>query len=273
MRIVVTGASGSLGCVVMRALLSAGHLVVPIDRRAGSESSLGTLIADLTRATGWGEAFENCDVVVHLANSMSRKRPTVDPCFAENMAMNFNVGEAARLAGVRTLIFASTVQVMTGERRTSNPMARSALTCLPLDGGHAAVPSNPYALSKTLTEEMLRYYVRNTAMTAVAVRFPYLCHAVPALPEQPMGQWRLDEAFTWLTYADAARLVQAIVARPPIGFRIYFPAAPRPMLAGEVETLRAQYFAGVPTCEGKALNAFVDISAITRDTGWAPMDL
>lgn len=273
MKIVVTGAGGRLGRYVVRELAGAGHEVTGIDKLAGGESPVRLLAVDLLDAPRVMAALAGAEAVVHLANHIDPTAAVPDPAYSENVVMNFNVFEAARVAGARRFIFASSVQAMTSDHRRSWVRDRSPLQWLPLDGDHPAIPTNPYALSKAAGEDLLRYYVRKGGFSAVAIRFPKLT----VEPPPPEGwQWddaRLDEAFTWLTFADAARLVGAALAAAPAGFRVYFPAAPRPWIAGEVEALRQRYFPEVPVKGGGAVRSFVDCSAISRETGWAPRDL
>jgi nucleoside-diphosphate-sugar epimerase len=162
---------------------------------------------------------------------------------------------------------------MRGERLISDPVTRSTLPWLPLDGNIPAFPSNPYALSKCIGEDMLRYNVRHSEITAVSLRFPFLMAKSPTRTLPPKHCQRLDEAFTWLTYADGARLIRNVLVAPLRGFHIYFPAAPQPMVAGEVESLRQQFFPGVPLKVPAPLTSFVDLSAIQADTGWTPRDV
>lgn len=273
MKIVVTGAGGRLGRCVVRELVAAGHEITGIDKVAPDGNPVRMLTLDLLDAPRIMSALAGAEAVVHLGNHIDPTAAAPDPSYSENVVMNFNVFEAARVAGARRFIFASSVQAMTSDHRRSDARARSPLPWLPLDGDHPAIPTNPYALSKAAGEDLLRYYVRKGGFSAVAIRFPKLT----VEPPPPAGwQWdeaRLDEAFTWLTFADGARLVAATLAAAPAGFRVYFPAAPRPWMAGEVEALRQRYFPEVPVKGGGALRSFADCRAILQETGWAPRDL
>ncbi|MEY4940824.1 MAG: hypothetical protein RIQ93_2559, partial [Verrucomicrobiota bacterium] len=136
-----------------------------------------------------------------------------------------------------------------------------------------AAPTNPYALSKAAGEDMLRYYVRKGLPSAVAIRFPKLTHEPPPVSGWNWADARWDEAFTWLTFADAARLVSATISTAPAGFRVYFPAASRPWMPGSIAELRQRYFGDTPVRDGNPLQSFVDCSLIQDETGWSPRDL
>lgn len=272
MKVVVTGAAGNLGSRVMSELRSAGHEVLGLDRKFAGFSRRWRRI-NLMDGASVMKALVGAEAVVHLGNHPGRSRRMPDHVLPENVAMNFNVFEAARTAGVRLIVYASSVQVMRGERLISDPATNSTLPWLPLDGNIPAAPSNPYALSKSIGEDMLRYNVRHAEITAVSLRFPCLVANPPSRLIQPKQCPRLDEAFTWLTYADGARLIRAVLVAPLRGFHIYFPAAPLPMVAGEVETLRQQFFPRVPLKAPAPLASFVDGRALREDTGWTPRDV
>lgn len=274
MKVVVTGAAGNLGRRVMSELRAAGHEVLGLDRKFAGFSRRWRRV-NLLDGPRVMKALVGAEAVVHLGNhpGPGRSGRLPDPVLAENVAMNFNVFEAARTAGVRLIVYASSVQVMRGERLICDPVANSTLPWLPLDGNIPAAPSNPYALSKCIGEDMLRYNVRHAEITAVSLRFPCLVAKPPTRHLQPRQCPRLDEAFTWLTYADGARLIRAVLVAPLRGFRIYFPAAPLPMVAGEVESLRRQFFPGVPLKVPAPLTSFVNGRALLEDTGWTPRDV
>lgn len=271
MKVVVTGASGHLGVPTLQELRAAGHEVLALDCNGGAPGS-GRII-DLCHAGDARDAIAGAEAVVHLANHPYFHPRQARPQFSENITMNFNVFEAARATGAKLIVFASSIQAIRSERRASDPVVRSTLPWLPLDSDLPAQPTNPYALSKHLGEEMLRYYARNTDVTAVAIRFPYLLPTPPP-PEglKDKNPW-LDEAFTWLTFADAARLIAAVLAAPLRGFHTFLPAAPRPRVADTAEALRQRHFVGVPLRSPAPLASLVDCRVIERATGWTPRDL
>lgn len=205
--------------------------------------------------------------VLHLANHVNARVAEPQVILAENAAMNAHVAEAARLAGAARLVFASSVQVFTGERTTTEPDQPSELAYLPLDGELPPLLSNAYAASKAAGEDLLRHYARSGEMTCVALRLPWLMNERRV---REIDVKRADEAFTWLTYADAAQLALAALTAPLSGYRCYFAASELPWAAEPVEELRRRFFPGVPVRGALPLRSFVDNSAALRELGWRP---
>jgi nucleoside-diphosphate-sugar epimerase len=269
MTLLVTGAGGRLGRVLCRLLQDAGMAVRGLDIRADDAGDPPVQAVNLLDPAATRAAVDGADGVVHLANhTSSYYGADGQQVFRENAAMNFSVFEAAGDMGVRQVIFASSVQAFRSERQLRDH-APSRLPRLPLDGELPAAPTNPYALSKAVGEDQLRYLVRTRNIAGVALRLPML------LPHPPSPQWTLnpdvflDEAFSWLTYEDAARCIVALVRRRAPGYRTYFPAHPRPWIGGDVEDLRRLHFPDVP-CASLPLASFVDNGALARDVDWRP---
>jgi UDP-glucose 4-epimerase len=270
MNVVVTGAAGKLGRHVVRELRAAGHQVVGLDRRY-----LGLLPGrrrvDLRDPAQADRRLAGAEAVVHLGNHPYFRPGEGERVFEENMRMNRNTFDAACRHGARQIIFASSIQAVRSEQRLLDA-GGCRLPWLPLDGDLPAAPTNPYARSKSMSEDLLRECAARHPLSAVALRFPYLVQEPPpanATLENPF----LDEAFTWLSFADGARLIRALLAAPRPGFRIYLPAAARPRVAGDAEGLRLKYYPSIPLKSPPPLASLVDCSAIFRDTGWTPRDL
>ena len=268
MRVMVTGASGNIGSRACVALLDAGHNVVATDITETNPISVPLHIADLRDRDAMAGLFDGIDAVVHLGNRSSFRPRDTQIVFNENIAMNTNVFQGAVDAGVRRLIFASSIQVVLGEvypARTDGEMQSFAY--LPMDGDMPADPPNPYGLSKQVGEVMLSYLARRyDPLSAVALRFPM---TVPEPRPQPIKR----EAFTYLTCGDAGRLICAILASDLPGFRVYLPANTRlPEGMSAAETIRQIYPDAELRRPIEQIDSLADVSRITADTGWTPED-
>ncbi|MDQ7851201.1 MAG: SDR family oxidoreductase, partial [Armatimonadota bacterium] len=131
MKILVTGAAGYVGSVLTPLLASHGHEVVAIDcnedrlRRLEAALPFGSHVElypysldDLARKPA---LFKGVEGVVHLAGVSGDAAAETDPAqtWHVNVESAFAVGRAAKKAGVRRFLFASTAaiyQVPTGHR-------------------------------------------------------------------------------------------------------------------------------------------------------------
>jgi nucleoside-diphosphate-sugar epimerase len=197
--------------------------------------------------------------------------------------MMMNVVHAAFESGVNRIVHASSIQVITRNTpnwHTNEMAAPSSLPYLPADGDIPANPGNDYGLSKQACEELLRFYATKHAMDCVAIRFPWLARPewIARMREGAQGRGPgmmvcSDECFAFLSTTDAARLIKAILDTPLKGYRVYMPAAKRPRTNRPVADLVKEYDQGVSLRKKpEEMESLVDISRITGETGWEPLD-
>ena len=113
MKVLVTGASGNGGQAVCRELLAAGFAVRMADVAPPPASLEGAefMRCDTRTPDDCRHAVEGADAVVHLAAWHSAHRPPVSDAtiFAVNVDGTFHILEAAREAGIRAGVFASSM--------------------------------------------------------------------------------------------------------------------------------------------------------------------
>ena len=116
-RIIVTGGSGKLGRHVVRRLREDGHDVVVLDRAGAADGDV--VLTDLTdygpvvdAVTGIDEPHQGVDAVVHLAAVPAPGRIPDSATFHHNMVTTYNVFQAARRAGVKRIVHASSETVL-----------------------------------------------------------------------------------------------------------------------------------------------------------------
>jgi nucleoside-diphosphate-sugar epimerase len=278
MRVLLTGTSGRIGHYVCGVLAEAGFEIRAVDRRYRAGLPVRLEVADLLDREGCYRLLEGMDAVVHLANYPSADAADAQRLMSDNLTMNMNVFQACSEMGVKQVVFASTIQTVTGDRRfrPDGPQERSGLAYLPMDGNLPPNPGNAYALSKVLSEEMLRFFAGRGSFNAVALRLPWVVAAgSPSPRQQPtirIGEHHLlDEGFTYLPVADCARLVEAVLRRAPGGFRTFQPSARRPWHAAPIPELVARFYPDVPLKRPvEELEGLCDNSGITDETGWEP---
>jgi nucleoside-diphosphate-sugar epimerase len=274
MKITLTGAAGKLGDPVCRALVEAGHQVRGVDQRMRRDLPVPIEVVNLLDREACYRVLEGADAVVHLANHAHEYMPDKQRLLVDNVAMNTNVFQAAYEVGVQNIVFSSSIQAL-GVGRKEGKAHRPTLAYLPIDGDLPAQPTNVYGLSKQLSEEMLRYYARELGMNCIVLRFPFLSKdAIDAgWGPRPVPTDRINEAWSHLSLADASALIVAILAAPLTGFRIYCPAARSNRLGQPITPLIKTYFEDIPIKKPlDAIDSFFDLSRITEETGWEPMD-
>jgi nucleoside-diphosphate-sugar epimerase len=277
--ILVTGATGKLGTAVCRALLERGLAVRATDLKFVADFPVRVELGDLRDELFVYRTVEGCDAVVHLGNhpnalvGLSKQR-----LLAENLAMNANVFHAAIDLGLRSLVFASSVQAMV--RRDPRPEGTPpAIPYLPLDGD---VPYNPglntYAQSKEFAERMLRLFCESSSqLSATAIRFPmlvtdWLLRRFSLLPRVPAAWIDFEECTAHLFMEDAGRLVADVVEQRLPGYHQYFPAQMMELHGYPLSRMVAEHYSHAELRQPlESMSSLIDNSAITRELGWAPL--
>ena len=159
MRVVVTGGSGKLGRFVVDDLVANGYDVLNVDAVRAEPSRSAYLKVDLT---DYGQVLEAltgvdeqgpADAVVHLAAIPAPGMRSNAATFANNAPSTYNVFAAARAAGIKNVVWASSETVLGLPFDTPPPYA-------PIDEEYAPRPESTYSVVKTLEEEMARQFCR-----------------------------------------------------------------------------------------------------------------
>ncbi len=168
MRIVVTGGAGFIGSHIADAYVAAGHDVTVIDDLSSGHlenvpeqarfENLDIRSADAARVI---EELRP-DVLNHHAAQMNVRISVERPAFDAdvNILGLLNLLEAARRAGTRKVVFASSGGTVYGEPQT-----------FPCPESHPTHPVCPYGVSKLCGEHYLYYYSRIFGLRYVALRY------------------------------------------------------------------------------------------------------
>lgn len=114
-RVMVTGGSGFLGSHIADALAARGYQVIIFDRQPSPylQPDQEMVIGDILESDMVAEAMAGCDIVFHLAAladlNVAHSQPVETARL--NVLGTANLLEAARKAGVKRFMFASTVYV------------------------------------------------------------------------------------------------------------------------------------------------------------------
>lgn len=167
MRVLVTGAGGTLGQALAPALAAEGHEPVMFDVRT-LETPYRSVEGDVRRLQDVRRAMQGVDLVVHGAalHGIHLRDHTPQEFHELNVTGTFNAWEAAAEAGVRGLVFSSTMGVYGETRLPSDEHSVVALReDLPL------LPGDIYGLTKVVGEEMCRYHGRRHGIGSIALRY------------------------------------------------------------------------------------------------------
>lgn len=206
-RIIVTGASGSIGSRVLDALQADERVgsVVGIARRPPDDerrSKVDWAALDLTTAAGLDARFEGADAVVHLA---WRIQPSwdVQAMRRVNVDGSFRVFEAVARAGVPALVHASSIGAY-GPGPKGPPVDES----WPL-GGHTG---HPYAVQKAEVEGLLDAFEERHPTIRVARLRP--CLVFQAAAGQEVRRYFLPR------HTPGILLQPRLLARNPARFQV-----------------------------------------------------
>ncbi len=116
MRVLVTGGSGFIGSHVVDKLRARGHVPVIYDLRPSpwhEPGTVDTVLGSITDREALERALHSCDAVAHLAAVADVNDVHASPEDAErvNARGTVTVLEAARRAGVKRIVYASTIWV------------------------------------------------------------------------------------------------------------------------------------------------------------------
>lgn len=171
MRVLVTGASGYLGRVVLRQLLRCGHEPVALLHRSEPDiEGVAWRHGDVRDIASLRKATEDIDAVIHLSALAGVRKAFERPTqyYQTNVAGSLNLLEvlSGRPAGAPRLVAASTVSVY------GVPVRQPITEDTPTD------PKNPYAASKIAAEQAIGWAAATGAIGAVTLRLANVAGAV-----------------------------------------------------------------------------------------------
>lgn len=226
-RVLVTGLGGVVGSAVrpaveeryeIAALSRSGVDGIPDERNFRGD------IADLDSITG---AFEGVDAVVHLAaeggvNSAQGMDTGWEQILRSNVVGTRNVFEAAKRAGVRRIVFASSGATVLGWEEeepyaslVSGDESRVPLEWRRLTHGDEPKPRSYYAVSKLMGEDLARMYSAGDGPSILCLRIGSC-----SPDNRPSGARR---ASIFVNHRDVAQLVAKCLDAPEsLKFDIFF---------------------------------------------------
>jgi NAD+ dependent glucose-6-phosphate dehydrogenase len=187
--VVVTGATGGVGRMLVPALSGRHRLRLhgQADTLAAPVGAHDAVSGDLERFADAAAAVAGADAVVHLAAQASPEA-SWEEVDGPNITGTFHLFEAARQAGVRRVVFASTNHV-TGMYDRDHAWR--------LRPDQPVRPDSLYGVSKAFGEALGRYY-------SDAFGLQVLCLRLGSVLERPVDEGTMGK---WLSPRDLAQLV------------------------------------------------------------------
>jgi uronate dehydrogenase len=218
-RVLITGAAGLIGGILRRGL-AVDYELSGLDARKRRHGSVEA--RDLTRLVSALPAFEHQELVVDLAAD-ARRDAGWESVYGNNLLSTFNTFEAARRAGVRRVIFASSNHVVGLYERDPPYSAIVAGSydgldpaAIPLIRADAPIrPNGLYAVGKAFGEALARLYAEEHGLSVICLRIGSVNGA-----DRP----RTPRHFaTLLTHADLIRLVRCAIEAPAeLRFAVFY---------------------------------------------------
>ncbi|EYR63583.1 UDP-glucose 4-epimerase [Actinotalea ferrariae CF5-4] len=273
MRIAVTGGSGKLGRHVLRRLREDGHEVLNLDR--SGERSHQLVLVDLTDygqvadvILGLDDRHDGLDAVVHLGAVPAPGLLPDAATFHNNMLSTYNVFQAARRAGIRRIVHASSETVLGLPFDTPPPY-------IPVDEEYPARPESTYSLVKHLEEQMAVQLTRwDPELSITALRFSNVMDvedyaAFPSFDADPTARrWNL---WAYIDGRDGAQAVARALERAEPGFEAFVIANADTVMSRRSADLAAEVYPGVEvTKELGEHETMLSIDKARRVLGYEP---
>lgn len=275
--VAVTGGSGKLGRSVVADLLSHGYRVLTLDRVPPPATVDNPYVrVDLT---DFGQTFEalhaiddrhdGLDAVVHLG---AIPAPGIVPnaaLFANNVTATYNVFAAAKAAGIKRVVWASSETLLGLPFDTPPPY-------IPVDEEYPVRPESSYSLSKCVEEAMAQQFCRwDPSLTMIGLRFsnvmdPADYAAFPAFDGDPaVRKWNL---WGYIDARDGAQAVRLSLEVAITGCEVFIIAAADTVMTRPNADLVADFFADVPIARDLGTNeTLLSIDKARRLLGYRPV--
>lgn len=224
-KILITGMSGLIGGLAAQTLSDeyevSGIGRTPVDNWPYT-------VADIAEFDSMRPAFDGVHTVIHMA--ASRGNQPFDVHYRANVLGTYNVLEAAKQAGVRRVILASSGAVVGGYEKdepyrslvSGEPSTVRPANLEMISVDHPPRPRGIYAVTKLWSEAIGRAYSEANDLSVICIRVGKVeIEDVPANPRN---------AVVWCSHNDMMQMLSLCVKAPEtLRFGIYFSVSDNPL--------------------------------------------
>jgi len=198
LKVFLTGATGRVGRVFAPAFRELYQLRSLYRRPAPDDPT--AVLGDLQDRDKLRSAMDGFDVLVHLA-ALSHDAPFVEELVPANIVGAYNIFQAAKEAGVRRIVYASTCHVVHVKTAPHT-----------IDADDPLQPDSMYGASKAFGEVLGRFYHDRFGIEFAAIRIGWL------LPYDDTELRTNDfKRRIWLSHRDGIALFRLAIEKPGIG--------------------------------------------------------
>lgn len=191
-KVLITGASGKIGQLLVRHLKDRYSLVLTDIKEPAEHFGFPFTIADISDFSSIRPLFDSVDTVIHLAADYRREAPW-ESLLPNNIIGLYNVFEGAHQAGCKKMIYASSINSVDGY-----PEDIQIKTTMPV------APANLYGASKAWGEAVGRFY---SDMKGISV----YCLRLGAVTDENEPRIKGSKNISWLhmmlTHRDMLNIV------------------------------------------------------------------
>lgn len=274
-KVIVTGGSGKLGRAVLTDLVAHGYRVLNLDQVIPRDPIAPTVRVDLrdfgeviAALSGVDEHRGPFDAVVHLAAIPAPGLFANARTFANNVPATYHVFEAARVLGIKNVVFASSETVLGLPFDHPPPYA-------PVDEEYDPRPETAYSLGKLVDETIAQQFARwDPALKIVALRFSNVMdvedyQAFPRFDSDARKRkWNL---WSYIDARDGAQAVRKAIEATFTGFEAFIIANADTVMSRPNASLMAEVFPGVELRPAMtATGTLLSIEKAKRILGYHP---
>jgi nucleoside-diphosphate-sugar epimerase len=273
--IIVTGGSGKAGKTCVSDLQEHGYDVVCIDLVRPINEGVRFSRADLTdfgqtiaAVSAIDERVNKVTGIVHLAAIPAPGLAPNHVIFETNTVSTYNVFEAARQVGIKSIVWASSETVLGLPFATPPPY-------VPVDEEYPGRPESAYSLSKLLGEEMAKQFCRwDPELKIIGLRFSNVMDLAdyarfPSFQDDAAKRkWNL---WGYIDARDAAQAVRLALESNLKGAEVFIIANADTVMNRSNDELLRELYAGVPRKRGFGPNeTLLSIEKARRALGYEP---